>query len=95
MDLDKIKPGLMVHAKGDAEMGGVPGEHVGTVDHLEGDKYIKLKRSDSSDGKHHWLPVDLVKDVDSNTVFLKCDEREFEERLIDFAPEPSANDSRV
>jgi hypothetical protein len=40
------------------------GEHVGTVDHLEGDATIKLTRGDSGDGMHHFIPVDWVESVD-------------------------------
>lgn len=40
------------------------GAHVGTVDHMDGDTQIKLTKSDSSDGQHHFLPVHLVERVD-------------------------------
>jgi hypothetical protein len=43
---------------------GSDGEHVGTVDSLEGDDMIKLARTDSPDGKHHYLAVDLVDRID-------------------------------
>jgi hypothetical protein len=33
-----------------------------TVDHLEGDKTIKLSKDDS--GKHHYIPMSWVKKVD-------------------------------
>jgi hypothetical protein len=39
------------------------GFHVGTVDHLEGDR-IKLTRDDSPDNKHHFVPATLVASVD-------------------------------
>lgn len=39
------------------------GMHVGTVDHLEGDR-IKLTKNDSPDGKHHFIGMDLVDRVD-------------------------------
>ena len=47
---------------------GSDGEHVGTVDHVEGDR-IKLTRTDSRDGSHHYLPVTQVARVD-NQVYL-------------------------
>lgn len=39
------------------------GVHVGTVDHLEGDR-IKLTRKDSTDGRHHFIDSTLVASVD-------------------------------
>jgi len=41
------------------------GGHVGTVDHLEGDGLIKLTRTDSADGRHHFIPVDWVESVET------------------------------
>lgn len=46
------------------------GQHVGTVDGLEGDR-IKLTRSDSSDHMHHFVPLDAVDRIDDNRVYLK------------------------
>lgn len=39
------------------------GCHVGTVDHLDGDR-IKLTKDDSPDGKHHFIPSSMVDHVD-------------------------------
>ena len=46
------------------------GEHVGTVDNVHDDK-IKLTRSDSSDGAHHFLSLENVEKIDDNRVYLK------------------------
>lgn len=46
------------------------GQQVGTVDHMEGDKFIKLTRNDSPDGEHHWINRQLVQSVDGDTVKL-------------------------
>lgn len=46
------------------------GQHVGTVDEVENDQ-IKLTRSDSSDGAHHYIAVDSVDRIDENRVYLK------------------------
>ena len=46
------------------------GEHVGTVDHLEGDR-IKLTRTDSEDGKHHYINLSDVKSADQVAVYLE------------------------
>ena len=47
------------------------GDHVGTVDHVNGDQ-IKLTKNDSTDGKHHIFPASLVASVDSK-VHLSVD----------------------
>ena len=51
------------------EVVGSDGQHVGTVDHLEGQDQIKLTRNDSPDGRHHYIPTDWVDRVD-DTVHL-------------------------
>ncbi|MFC4453103.1 DUF2171 domain-containing protein [Deinococcus sonorensis] len=48
----------------------VNGEHVGTVDHLDGDR-IKLTKSDSSDGQHHYIDLSDVRSVDDVAVYLE------------------------
>lgn len=50
---------------------GADGVHVGTVDHLDGER-IKLTRADSVDGKHHYLPAGLVAAVEGDTVRLSA-----------------------
>jgi hypothetical protein len=39
------------------------GVHVGTVDHVEGDR-IRLTKSDSTEQRHHSIPADLIERVD-------------------------------
>ncbi len=48
------------------EVIGADGQHVGTVDHLEGQSSIKLTKTDSPDGKHHLIPLAWVDHVDSH-----------------------------
>lgn len=48
------------------------GRHLGTVDEIEGDS-IKLTRTDSSDGQHHYVEIDHVDDISDNRVTLKAD----------------------
>lgn len=50
---------------------GADGVHVGTVDHLDGER-IKLTKADSSDGKHHYLPAGLVAAIKGDTVRLSA-----------------------
>lgn len=64
IDVAEIREHMEVVANG--------GEHVGTVDHLEAQKRIRLTRSDrSADGQHHWIPLEEVESVDDK-VHLRC-----------------------
>lgn len=45
------------------------GEHVGTVDHLDGER-IKLTKTDAMDGKHHYIKLSDVRSVDEVAVYL-------------------------
>ncbi|WP_105369971.1 DUF2171 domain-containing protein [Neorhizobium huautlense] len=58
-----------------AEVIGADGVHVGTVDGVEGSR-IKLTRKDSGEGghrgHHHFIPLDLVADIEGNTVRLSA-----------------------
>lgn len=47
----------------------VNGEHVGTVDHVDGDQ-LKLTKADSTDGQHHYLPLSQVESMDDVAVYL-------------------------
>jgi hypothetical protein len=90
MEVQDIKPDLMVHAMPvdtpGVAMQGAAGIHVGTVDHLEGDSFIKLKKSDSKDGRHHWIPIEWVKDVDDKAVYLTKTAEEVEQQQLDEIP---------
>lgn len=46
------------------------GNHVGTVDHVQGDQ-IKLARSDSSDGQHHYVQLSQVVGIEGDRVRLR------------------------
>jgi hypothetical protein len=54
---------------------GADGVHVGTVDHVDGDR-IKLTKQDSGEGSHkghhHYISIGLVADVEGNTVRLSA-----------------------
>jgi hypothetical protein len=45
------------------------GDHVGTVDKVEGDR-LKLTRSGSPDGQHHYVPLAQVESMDEVAVYL-------------------------
>lgn len=49
---------------------GSDGQHVGTVDKVEGDR-IKLTKNDpQAGGQHRYIPLDAVASVDQNAVQL-------------------------
>lgn len=52
------------------EVADCNGQHIGTVDDVEGDE-IKLTKSDSSDHMHHRIALSEVEKVDDNRVYLK------------------------
>ncbi len=54
-----------------ADVIGADGVHVGTVDHVEGDR-IKLTKQDSSDQHHHYISVGLVAEIEGTTVRLSA-----------------------
>ena len=86
MDMQSIKPDLMVHAKGQGSMKGANGVHVGTVDHLEGKDWIKLTKADSPDGKHRWFPVSWVDHSDDKAVYLTKTEEQFKAEVTNESP---------
>jgi hypothetical protein len=61
--IDQIKP--------HADIIGADGVHVGTVDHIQGDR-IKLTKQDSADGRHHFISLGLVAEVEDGTVRLSA-----------------------
>jgi hypothetical protein len=54
-----------------ADVIGADGVHVGTVDHLQGDR-IKLTKQDSSDQRHHYVSIGLVAEIEDGTVRLSA-----------------------
>ena len=58
-----------------AEVIGADGAHVGTVDHVDGDR-IKLTKNDSGQGQHkghhHYIPGGLVAGVEDGVVRLSA-----------------------
>lgn len=51
------------------EVVGSDGQHVGTVDGVEGQK-IKLTKGDSSSGEHQFLQMDMVSQVKDGKAHL-------------------------
>ncbi|MEA3050146.1 MAG: hypothetical protein QOG84_1982 [Sphingomonadales bacterium] len=58
------------------EVIGADGVHVGTVDHVDGDR-IKLTKADSGEGSHeghhHYISIGLVAEVEGDRVRLSAD----------------------
>ena len=58
-----------------AEVIGADGVHVGTVDHLDGNR-IKLTKADSGEGSHaghhHYISLGLVADIEDGKVRLSA-----------------------
>ncbi len=66
MTKDKIKANM--------EVIGADGVHVGTIDHVEGER-IKLKKSDSfgkHEGHHHYVEMGFVAGVEGDKVRLSA-----------------------
>jgi len=56
-----------------AEVVGADGVHVGTVDHVAGDR-LKLTRMDSADNHHHYIDGTLIASVtEDGRVYLSVD----------------------
>lgn len=57
------------------EVIGADGVHIGTVDHVEGDR-IKLTKADSGEGHHkghhHFVPGSLVAEIEGQKVRLSA-----------------------
>jgi len=57
------------------EVIGADGVHVGTIDHVDGNR-IKLTKADSGEGSHeghhHYISLGLVADVEGDTVRLSA-----------------------
>jgi hypothetical protein len=64
------------------EVVGSCGNHVGTVDHLDGDR-IKLTRTDSADGRHHFLDLSAVADVKDGKVVTSMNHKQALAQLTD------------
>lgn len=63
------------HVREHMDVIGADGVHLGTVDHVEGDR-IKLTRKDSGmgahEGHHHYIPLGLVAGVEGDRVRLSA-----------------------
>ncbi len=54
------------------EVKGSDGGHIGTVDHMDGDR-IKLTKSDAAaGGEHHYLGLDMVDEIRGGAVCMNA-----------------------
>lgn len=64
------------------EVIGSDGQHVGTVDRIEGDR-IKLTKDDpQAQGKHHYLPLNAVASVEQDRVRLNMDAQQARQQAM-------------
>ena len=60
----------LAQTSGHMEVVGSDGQHVGTVDHVDGMR-IKLTRADpTSGGEHHWVPVSMIRGIEGKKLWL-------------------------
>lgn len=83
MDISQIKEHLPVYAEGPGGLSGASDVHIGNVDKVENDQYIKLTKFNSADGEHHWFPVQWIRAVDERAIYLSKTVNEVEEELMD------------
>jgi hypothetical protein len=57
------------------EIAGSDGEHVGTVDKVEGEQ-IKLTKTDAADHQHHYIALDQIDRIEDNRIYLKVTKAE-------------------
>lgn len=53
MDISQIKEHMPVYADGPGSLSGASEELIGTVDKVEGGKYVKLTKHSAADEQHH------------------------------------------
>lgn len=46
------------------------GQHIGTVDHVEGD-IVELERSGFTDNLHHFVPLAAIQKVEGNSILVE------------------------
>lgn len=81
-----IKPGLVIQTKSGGGKGAAVAQKIGTVEHLEGTNYIKLKQKGSPEGKFHWIPMGWVQKTDEKTVYLNKTHEQVRRNLMSMLP---------
>jgi hypothetical protein len=86
MDISKVKEHMPVYVEGPGGLQGASDIHIGNIDSIEGNKYLKLSKLSSPDGEHHWFPMEWVRAVDERAVYLNKTIDEAMEELLDKQP---------
>lgn len=86
MDISQIKENLPVYAEGPGGLEGASDTHIGNIDAIEGNKYVKLAKYNAADGQHHWFPIDWVRAVDERAVYLNKTIDEVQQQLLTQQP---------
>lgn len=71
MNVSQLKEHLPVYAEGPSGLAGASNTHIGNIDSVEGNKYVKLIKNNATDGQHHWFPVDWVRAIYERAVYLE------------------------
>ncbi|MBW4421754.1 MAG: DUF2171 domain-containing protein [Myxacorys californica WJT36-NPBG1] len=89
MDISKIKENLAVYAEGRGGLDGASDVHIGNVDGLEGDQYVKFtkhSKQGAPQSEPSWFPVSWIRAVDESAVFLNKNIDEVTSELMDQSP---------
>lgn len=86
MDISKIKENLAVYAEGRGGLDGASDVHIGNVDGLEGNQYVKFTKHGVPQSEPSWFPVSWIRAVDESAVFLNKNIDEVTAELMDQSP---------
>lgn len=90
MDISKIKQNLAVYAEGRGGLEGASDVHIGNVDGVEAGKYVKFSQHDQhEDRQPYWFPIEWIRAIDEQAVFLNKTIDEVEAELVDQNPSES------
>ena len=79
----QAKRGLLGKIREQMEVVGNDNEHVGTIDHVAGDRIILTKSDPESGGTHHSLMCTDIDSVEGDRVLLGCSAEEAKKRWRD------------
>ena len=79
----QAKRGLLGRIREQMDVVGTDNEHVGTIDHVAGDRIILTKSDPESGGVHHSLMCTEIDSVEGDRVVLDCSAEEAKKRWRD------------
>ncbi|MBD2209121.1 DUF2171 domain-containing protein [Calothrix sp. FACHB-156] len=86
MNVSQLKEHLPVYAEGPGGLTGASDTHIGNIDSVAGNKYVKLIKNNAPDGQHHWFPVDWVRAIYKRAVYLEKTVDEVAAELLNEQP---------